>query len=644
MSQTEGLRPDEGAGVNAPHRVWWGGDASTVSWPHGEASMDDGDVETSIVLADLSPKDATRAPGPCVDDEDDDDSWSLLDALEPESHAVSGLVPVSPLDNVSRLRASVSSLAVKLRQQELLCTYWRSEADAGRAEAAAAREEANAQADRAREAEEETAWLRVAAEELVGGRSAALVPRGWDSCSPGLERGGGGSPPPLASESGTSLVVSQLRGQEVERLAQENASLRQEVERQRIAAIEARAALEERYTEVCSETKSLRAEIERLNQELAREGVVVGARMREAQARQQEVEDREHEAWGTRQQALSGLARAEAALVASRREVTALTDRVDELDAALGGSRRQLLLAEEAVDQLHGMLEFQKQETARWRSMASSLEERLLFQSGGGRAKSRSVGTQATTTPLHAFETKPVAALLDETKPLLEVQPRVFMESITGPVAASLEVQPRVFMESITGHVAASLEVQPRVFMESITGPVAASLEVQPRVFMESITGPVAASLEVQPRVFMESITGHVAASLEVQPRVFMESIQPSQSQALTRRVQDPTQRSTGHRSRETQTTEKLYPAHAVAMAVREALAHGERHMLMLQAELELERSRRSIELFDARFRTEDPTALEDAVMQSSKAMVKSLPQWSSAQDDGKWLSLPKDK
>jgi hypothetical protein len=161
---------------------------------------------------------------------------------------------------------------------------------------------------------------------------------------------------------------------------------------------------------------------------------------------------------------------------------------------------------------------------------------------------------------------------------------------------------------------------------------------------MESITGPVAASLEVQPRVFMESITGHVAASLEVQPRVFMESIQPSQSQALTRRVQDPTQRSTGHRSRETQTTEKLYPAHAVAMAVREALAHGERHMLMLQAELELERSRRSIELFDARFRTEDPTALEDAVMQSSKAMVKSLPQWSSAQDDGKWLSLPKDK
>ncbi len=348
------------------------------------------------------------------------------------SSAVAGLVPSAPTDDVARLRGSVSSLAIALRQHELLCAHWRAEADAARAEAAASREEATAQTHRARAAEEDSAWLRAAADEFgalthgvgpagtgddgLGGR-----PRGWASASPGLaaesnhEQESGG---PLllgrcqpqsgradGCETGASAVLLELRGAAVEALRKDRDEAKARLWQVQGSTEAAQQASSEAVAAAQADAAACRAEVRRLNSELARSSILFGARVREAASARNEAQRKAAEAESALRAAVVGRCRTEAALVGAQRalEVSAasLAHRV-ALSASLS---ERLRLAEEAVDELHGRIAAAEAEAMRWRDATAGLEERLAALTGvasrGGWGKDGATSRMAAG-PSHA--------------------------------------------------------------------------------------------------------------------------------------------------------------------------------------------------------------------------------------------------
>lgn len=343
---------------------------------------------------------------------------------------VAGLVPSAPTDDVGRLRGSVSSLAVALRRQELLCEHWRAEADAARAEAAASREEATAQSHRARAAEEDSAWLRAAADELgaqAHGQDLAHADddeldgraRGWASVSPGLAaepsmgepRGpqllGSGAPARDSDggcEAGASAVLQELRGAAVEALRLERDEAVTRLQQVQDAADAARQASSMAVAAARAESTACRVELDRLNAETAQSTILHGARLREAASARTTAEHKAAEAETALRAAVVGRCRAEAALVGAQRELAASAAHLARSATTSAKLSERLRLAEAAVDELHGRTAAAEVEAGRWRDATSGLEERLAALTGvRGVGRSSDGGTCAgpAATPAH---------------------------------------------------------------------------------------------------------------------------------------------------------------------------------------------------------------------------------------------------
>lgn len=355
------------------------------------------------------------------------DPASLCASVSPCSDA-DVLAPLSAVDSVLRLRAAVSSLSVSLRKQEHLASHWQAEADAARAEAAASQQEAEAQAARARAGEEESAWLRLAADELgshaasragaqLGAASAeaaadsteaaggsAAERRGWASVSPGWDadesRDGrentagvvrlGEGPQPRApgprseaqAQGGVSAVLAELRGRAVGEAQAQAAAAHARMVEAREAAEAVRLAAGESVARARAEAAALRAELGRVNAELAREGVLVGARLAEA-ARVRGKAEREREGAEARAgTALGGRVRAEASLQGAQRAAEQAREEAARAQGAAVAAQERLQLAEDAVDALHARVAEAEADAQRWRDAASLMEERLAVLTG----------------------------------------------------------------------------------------------------------------------------------------------------------------------------------------------------------------------------------------------------------------------
>jgi len=411
--------------------------------PAGEArstgSPDSSDAEGSFELAALLSPERARGHEPeraeMRDPRGCSDPRPLVHAPRPEpppsrgaSATALGLLPLAPADNVARLRSSVSSLAVALRRQELLCEHWRSESDAARAEAEASRAEATEQAARAQASEDAAAWLRAAADELgsharaAGPAAAAAVPltgvepagreRGWASASPGMRTSDGcdsceedgpvamGGRPRSGEEGvqaeGAEAILRELRGRAVEesRAARDDAERRAREAEESATAV--RLACDARVAAAEAESASLRRELDRVNAELAQDGVLSGARVREATRARDEAQQEAEEAAEEAAAAAAGRARAEAAMRGAQQQAEADEGARAAAEAAAATAAHRLGLAEEAIDQLHDGLAAAEADVRRWRDAAAGLEERMAALSGDG---PESVGRGARRQP-----------------------------------------------------------------------------------------------------------------------------------------------------------------------------------------------------------------------------------------------------